>query len=629
MSDDRRKNSILSVLIACLIVFSGIAAVFCSQKITVALGKGTEGGTLSRYFNSTDMDDSWSTEDATFIYLSGNTAKTDGNGVYVSGSSVYIMKPGKYVISGTLSDGSIVIDTDKSSKVYLLLDNADVRCSENAALRIEQADKVVLTLAEGSSNCLASGSAYSEEAIAGEVTGALHSHDDLTINGSGSLTVSSEYRHGIVAKDDLVITGGLISVSAPGDAIRANDSLRIRNASISVSAGDDGMVLNKENGYFYIESGHLDIESSDDAIHSDGNVTIAGGDISISAGDDGIHSDTAFVISGGNLKINKCSEGIEAVTIDISGGDTEIYPVDDGLNANGGSGDMPGFGGMPQGMDRPPFSDGSASDNNARQMHHGVSGNNPAFTGKKPGPPDSISSNDMPDERPEKTISGNMPSLSGSKAGSNDSSADEEETYIKISGGTLTIINTTGQDADGIDSNGDIIITGGSVRVSLVNNGNNSALDYASESGGVAKISGGTIVACGNYSMAEQFDSSSDQISVLYNFSEGADAGTRVALEDNEGNVLLEYEVPQTFSSLNLSCPDIKLGESYLLKIGDKTEKITIEETAASFGDTAAGGFRGRPEDYGDPARSVSESNTLPDKGEGEDEEQHALHESV
>ena len=186
-----------------------------------------------------------------------------------------------------------------------------------------------------------------------------------------------------------------------------------------------------------------------------------------------------------------------------------------------------------------------------------------SVSGNMPGPPpgtdmSGVSGNrtGMPAEWNREKISGNgfgggrPEGISGNKGGEKDNSDEEdEETYIKISGGDLTIINDSGQDADGIDSNGDIIITGGNIRVSLVNNGNNCALDCASESGGVAEISGGTIVACGNYSMAEQFDRSSSQVSLLYTYSEGAAAGTRVALEDKKGNVLIEYEVPQAFSS--------------------------------------------------------------------------------
>ncbi len=490
------------------------------QKLgmTAIVDEDAESYEGSEYFTANDLNGSWDTEGATYITLTGDGGVADGNGVYSYDGDVYISGAGKYVLSGALDDGSIIVDAYDSSKVYLLFDGADISCSDDAGFKVEQADKVFLTLAEGSANTITCGDTYSDDAVSDGVSGAIHSHDDLTINGSGSLTVTAGYRHGIVSKDDLVITGGTVNITAKEDGIHVNDAVKL-----------------------------------------------TGADITIDAGDDGIHSDLAFVITGGSLTISECYEGIEAVTIDIEGGDTLIYPKDDGLNANGGSGDMFGMGGGPGGG----------------MGGRGMGGTVPSSEAM----PEFAGTEDM-----------RAAADTGSKGtDAAESSADDEsnETYIHISGGTLTIINSSGNDADGIDSNGDLIITGGDIRVSLINNGNNSALDYGSESGGVAEISGGTIIACGNYSMAEQFDTSSSQASILYTYSEGAEAGTTVALEDAEGNVLMTYEVPQTFSSVNMSCPELEVGGTYTIVIGDNEEEITVEEISASYGDAASGGFGG------------------------------------
>jgi hypothetical protein len=165
------------------------------------------------------------------------------------------------------------------------------------------------------------------------------------------------------------------------------------------------------------------------------------------------------------------------------------------------------------------------------------------------------------------------------------STANDEETYINISGGTITIINETGNDADGLDSNGDLFISGGTIYVSLQGSGSNSAVDYGSESGGVAEISGGTIIACGASSMAETFDSSSTQASILYNTNTAAEAGTTLAVEDTDGNVLLSWEVPCSFSSALVSFPQMETGGTYIVAIGDNTEEITLEEISGSYGD--------------------------------------------
>lgn len=608
MSTHKHFDLICVIVTICAVI---VTLLFMNGKaigITPIVDEDSENYEGTAYFTANDQDASWaeSTDDMTIIDLHGSGADIDGNGAYFYDGDLYITGSGKYAIGG-ISYGSIIVDAYESSKVYILLDMLGLTCDDNACFIVNQADKVFLTLAEGSDNSFVSGAEYSDEALADEITGVIFSHDDLTINGSGSLTVTGGYKHGIVAKDDLVITGGNISVEAPTDGIRANDSLRIRNADITVDAGDDGVVLNHEGGYFYMESGSLDVTSGDDGIHAGGDVTVAGGDITVSAGDDGIHSDTAFLISDGSVTINDCYEGIEAVTIDIEGGDTLIYPKDDGLNANGGSGDMFGMGGGmggPGGMGGHNMGGGSESANSVsgNMQDFPDSWNKADVSGNMPDMPMDMQSDsseagstahEMSSEMPDMNMDEDKGVTASEETDQDSVDSEDEETYVKISGGTLTIINDSGNDADGIDSNGDLIITGGTVRVSLVNNGNNSALDYGSESGGVAEISGGTVIACGNYSMAEQFDSSSTQASILYTYSEGAEARTKVALEDTDGNVILEYEVPQTFSSINMSCPEMQVGETYLVVIGDNVEEITIDEISASYGDATSGGFGG------------------------------------
>ena len=89
-------------------------------------------------------------------------------------------------------------------------------------------------------------------------------------------------------------------------------------------------------------------------------------------------------------------------------------------------------------------------------------------------------------------------------------------------------------------------------------------------------ISGGTIIACGASSMAETFDSSSTQASMLYNTNTAAEAGTTLAVEDTDGNVLLSWEVPCSFSSALVSFPQMETGGTYIVAIGDNTEEITL-----------------------------------------------------
>ena len=565
MSTHNKLDNICVAIVVCCLILTALFIKGESLGITKIVDEDAEQNSDSEFFTANDLDGDWDTSDATVITLTGEGAEISGNGAYTNDGNVVITNAGYYVVSGSLTEGYLSVDAYDSSKVFILLNGVEINCSDDACIRVEQADKVFLTLAEGSQNTLTSGSQYSDQALNDGTDGAVFAHDDLTINGSGGLTVNAEYRHGIAANDDLVITGGTITVTAAADAIHAKDSIRIKEASITVDGGDDGVVTSneEENGYLYIESGILNIKAADDGIHTTGEITIAGGDLTVSAGDDGIHSDTSVSFLDGTLLIEECYEGIEALIIDVSGGEITIYPKDDGFNANGNSDSQIGAGGMGGGMPVSP--------------HMGSAGS----AGEMPTPPD-MGSADSAGEMPASP----SPDSSEENTGTQSSAAaNDEETYINISGGTITIINETGNDADGLDTNGDLIISGGTIYVSLQGSGSNNAVDYGSESGGVAKISGGTIIACGASSMAEAFDSASAQASILYNTSTAAEAGTTLAVKDSDGNVLLSWEVPCSFSSALVSFPQLEKGSTYIVAIGDNTEEITLEETAGTYGD--------------------------------------------
>lgn len=582
-----------AICVAVLIVTLLITVLFMNGEalgIRVIIDEDAEEHDGDVWFTANDRNGAWESTGATVITLNGESASVSGGGAYVLNGDVVISSAGKYVLSGTLNDGSVVIDSDSSSKVWVKLNGVDISCSDGPCLDVEQADKVFLTLADGSENTMTSLGFSAASVEAGE-DGTIFARDDLSINGSGILKVSAPQSHGIVGNDDLMIAGGNITVTAALDALHANDRMHLAEAVLNLTSGDDGVCVTGLESTLYLESGtltvsagdkglnagnailiaggSLTIEASDDGISATGGITVEGGELSITAGDDGMHSDGGVSISGGTILLPECYEGIEAVTIDISGGEITVYPYDDGLNASGVTSGFAGMGGEP--MDR-------------------------QNTGSEPPkPPEGMPSG----ERPEgKLGQGEPPKGEGNSTLANRQEAAAEtagvtETWIHISGGSVTVVNDSARDADGLDSNGDIIITGGDVRVSLVNSGSNSALDFASESGGVMEISGGTVVACGSYSMAEGFGSGSTQCAILYNIKRGVAAGRTVSLEDSEGNVILSYEVPCSFSSVILSCPEIQLGGTYTVVIGDTAEELTVEEVSASYGDVKSEGFGG------------------------------------
>lgn len=563
-----------------------ITVVFMNSEahgIDLIIDEDAETHSDQQYFTANDRKPDYDISDATVITLDGGSASVSGNGAYAYDGGVVIANAGVYVLSGTLDDGSITVDADSSAKIWIYLNGVNVTCEDGAALLVENADKVFLTLAEGQANMFTSGSEYETSATEAGIDGVIFARDDLTINGAGSLTVAGGPAHGIVANDDLVVTGGTIQVTSEGDAVHVNDSLRITNCSMALDAGDDAIAVDNEGGYIYIESGDFHISAADEGIAAEGDITIDGGEFEIAVGTDqgchGIRSGGTVTVYNGTIDVSSCYEGIQAFYIDITGGDITINSVDDGLNASNGTDSFgmgfgaggPGKGQMPEG-ERPEF--GEMPEGEVSESGQMPEGERPEFG-----------------EMPEEVAS------ESSNVSAEETEADTEASWIHISGGTLTILNDSGRDADGIDSNGDIIISGGLIRVSLAGSGGNCALDFASENGGILQISGGSVIACGSSQMAEGFDASSTQCSIMYNMQTETAAGTTLTLCDSDGNELMSYVVPNGFTSANISCPEMKLGETYTIIVGETEETVTLDETSVTCGAAGSSMFGGMNQD--------------------------------
>ena len=289
MSTSKHIDIICIAILLCTVLLTGLfmnGAVLGLEPIADAdAGDG--------YFTANDLAGDWDTAGATKITLTGDGGSVRGNGAYVHDGDVHIVYAGRYVLSGTLTNGSVIVDADGDDKIWIALDGVSLHCADSAAICVEQAGKVFLTLAEGTENTVSVGAAYSEAAVSAKIDGAIYARDDLTINGSGALTVTAPYKHGIVCNDDLVIAGGKLDITAAKDGIHANDSACFTDAELTIRAGDDGITV-----------------SNDD--------------------------ETAYVyIASGKISIPACSEGIEAIQITVAGGTLDIRPTDDGINANG------------------------------------------------------------------------------------------------------------------------------------------------------------------------------------------------------------------------------------------------------------------------------------------------------
>ena len=248
------------------------------DSTTVTVGDDTEADTSET--DETKVDETQADESET------DGTKAASSGVSISGNIITISKEGTYVLSGALSEGQIVVDAD-SAKVQLVLDNADITCASSAAIYVKNADKTFITLAEGSENILMNTAEY--EAIDdNNIDAVIFSKGDLTLNGKGTLTINSEYGHGIVSKDDLKLVSGTCNITAKNHALSGKDSVRIAAGTYNLTSGKDGIhsenADDDEKGFVYIASGDFTIESTGDGIDASYVVQIDDGDFEITAG---------------------------------------------------------------------------------------------------------------------------------------------------------------------------------------------------------------------------------------------------------------------------------------------------------------------------------------------------------
>ena len=559
------RQKMISLLLVFLLLTAPLLA-GCGEEELPAQAEVT-GGTTADFatndgemFTERDRTPDYDESAAVTVTLTGEGATASSDAVVINGTTLLLTAEATYLISGQLDNGRLVVDAPKEAKIQLVFDGVSIHSESHAPLYIIGCDKVFLTLKEGSINSLSNGGSFTAE-DENNVDGALFSKQDLTVNGAGSLSVSSPAGHGIVCKDDLVLTGGSLTVSAAGHGIDANDSVRMANAALELTAGKDGIhAENSEDatlGFVYISSGsltataagdgidagaHLQIaagtltltaggntagdstkglkaasgilieggsirvSSADDCVHSNASVFIKGGDLELDSSDDGVHADALLEITAGSIRIAESYEGLEALNIVVAGGDISLTATDDGLNAAGGT-DQSGYGGPGGGNDR--------------------------FEGGGPGGP------------------GGRPRSGGAAATSGSGS-------IEISGGTLRIKAS----GDGIDANGTLSITGGYITVCGPTQGDTATLDYDVS----GTISGGTFIGTGASGMAQTFSESPQGVIALRVGNQSA--GTPFVLTDSAGNVLIEHTPELSYAVVILSSPDIVKGESYTITVG-------------------------------------------------------------
>ena len=295
-----------------LISKSSAASTSTTTSSTTSKTSSSKASTASTsYFTDRDQDASYDESSATKVSLSGSTAKVSGDGAKVSGSTVTITAAGTYVLSGSSENVQIVVKAGDQDKVQIVLNGVTMKGTD-AAIVVESADKTFITLAEGSKNSIADSANHTNT----DYDAAIYSKDDLTFNGSGSLTIEGNYGNAVESNDDLRITGGTYTVKGYKNALSANDALNIKDATLNLTATEDAL--------------HAD----NDEDTTLGNLYIQSGTITINAGDDGMHASNAAVIDGGTITVSKSVEALEGTNVTINGGKLDLYATDDGINAS-------------------------------------------------------------------------------------------------------------------------------------------------------------------------------------------------------------------------------------------------------------------------------------------------------
>ena len=634
-------------------------------------------------YSEEKLDASWDEKSAVKITLNGDSVTADDKNVEVDGRKVTITGAGTYVLSGTLSDGQIVVDSDDKDSVRLVLNGAEITCSNSSAIWVKDGDTII-TLADGTENTLTDGAEYTTDSEDDEPKAAVYAKDDLTFNGSGSLTVNGNYKNGIQCKDALkfvsgtytitaannglvgkdsvsvkdgtytitsggdgikstntdetdqgyvIIDGGTFTITAEGDGIQAETLLRVNEGDFTITTGGgsanadtaasdsnsfagstdtntppekkdppqgnggqpgeppqnntdnsnsdsngsaDGSDtsdsdtsgnqmqpggtppdMNQQNSEeedtistkglkSYVElvtaGGTFNIDSCDDALHSDSSVKVTDGTYTINTGDDGIHADKTLNISGGTIDIQQCYEGIEGFDIVIDDGDIRVTSSDDAINAAGKSEDTE----TTSSTDEEKPSADSSADTTAE------SGTNKEQTD---------------DSRPDP---GNGP-RGGQQPGQMNGGmeAEDQGATLTINGGNL-YVNANG---DGLDANGDILITGGNLTLHGPEDGGNGTLDYASE----CKITGGTFAAVGSNGMIQNPSEDSEQPVICQSLDSQVESGTVISVKDEEGNVITEIKTEKNVQWYAFSSSKLKVGKTYTICIGDQETEVTLE----------------------------------------------------
>ena len=562
----------------------------CSTEASTTTASSDVSTTEATVESTLISDSSYSESNSTAITFSDQTITVDGSGAAADGSILTITQPGTYILSGTLSEGQVRVETVDEADVQIVLDGATITNSTGAVIYVKSANSATITLAEGTTNTLSDGEIYTFEDSEDEPDATLFSKSDLILNGTGTLVIDANYAHAIKGKDDVTIAEGTYDITSVGDAIKGRDSLFISSGTFTIVAGADGLQSTNEEeegkGILTIESGTFTITAAADGIQAATNLQILGGDFTITTGGGSANSSTtseawgtwgapteeaatttteettsakglkatgSLAISGGTFVLDTSDDALHTNdTIQITGGDFTIASGDDGIHAD----------------NTVTIDDGTIDIN---QSYEGIEATKIILNGGKitlTATDDGINA-----------AGGNDASAVSGRPGENTfTSTAEGAGLLTINGGTL-VVNASG---DGLDSNGSIEMNDGTVIVNGPTDSMNGTLDYDS----TFNMNGGTLIGVGSSGMAMSPSSTSAQ-SFLFTSSIPLVADEAIQITGPDGEVIMTFEASTTAQSLVFSSPGLVNGSAYTITTGGT---VSGESATGIYEDTSFSG---------------------------------------
>ena len=503
---------------------------------------------------------------ATQITLADQTATVTGQGASFSDQTLTITQAGTYVLTGSGKNIKLVVEAADTDQVHLVFQNLTLE-GEGTLLRINKAQEVVISLAEGSQNALTESQASDDE----EVKATIHSQVPLTLNGTGNLTLTALTKNALEAEDDLKVLGGTYTVKAANHGFKAEGALAIEAATLTIEAGKDGL------------------HAEHDETTERANISLNPTQLSIAATEDGVDAGNELTIEGGTITVSQSEEGLEARVIRQLGGDVTIKSSDDGVNASAGSSNK-----TSDTSATSKTTDASATSNTADISSSASQATRDSATAstsasQATADPAAASQADQANKDKNQTPpappagqappQGGQPPQNGQGPGGMPPGGQEESDpslQIILEGGTLTI----DAEGDGIDSNGTVTISGGSLVVNGSVQGGNGPLDAA----GDITITGGRVWALGTSDMLQGFAQGSTQASITANIA--GTAGQTLIILDANGKEVARQTASKDFQAVIMSSADLVDGQTYTIQV-----EGTPQTATAALVTPVTGGF--------------------------------------